>query len=132
MFKPRVVVKGSRKDLRTDEEIVRDDWMNFLGKLYKRYFNPVLPSESGSETTRLKQRLAACLRAFFFGNDSSLKYKQTINGIASIGSINLPSVESSFIGFHFLLLTWYSYFAQTLSRTSAESSRTEEITSKST
>lgn len=92
MFTPHIFRKGSKLANRTVAEITRDEWMSFLGLVYKSVFNPVLPHQSGADTTVIKKRLAGCLSVFIFGSEMVLKYKMTDGGgKTTVDSIALPT-----------------------------------------
>lgn len=130
MFTPHKFEAGKSNDQRTPDEVIRDQWMVFLGKMYKRYLNPLLPHQSGTQTSRLKYRLAACIRTFLFGTESTMSLSDVdSNGLTRLAKIPLPKVD----GYIFLVCVCffpifnYSFMSQQLQRTSPESSRTEGI-----
>ncbi len=101
MFTPRVCAKGDTNKNRTKGMICRDNWMLFLGKVYVLSFNPILPHQSGSDTTRMKYRLAAAIRHFVFGSDSELNYKKDsrVNGMLVVSKIPLPEIQCNVVLF---------------------------------
>ena len=82
--------------------------MLFLGKVYVLSFNPILPHQSGSDTTRMKYRLAASVRHFIFGSDTQLNFKKEskVNGMVVVSKIPLPEIQCEVVIYD---VSWSSF-----------------------
>ncbi len=95
MFIPHDWQKGETLGSRSRAAITRDSWMDYLGCEVQRVFNPVMPHESGPDTTSIRKNLATAIRTTFFGLAMDVRFQGRDRcGSSTFTEIDLPLPKS--------------------------------------